>query len=800
MALLVWMIGGTALPPLHAQQEVAKGPVDAVQIRTAMDKGVEFLRRSQNNDGTWDGHPEQPGGVTALCTLAMLNCGVPASDLQVAKALAHLRTKTPEKVYASALIIMAFAAADPKQDAATIKKHALWLQENQAKNENTRGAWAYDRPTGRPDNSNSQFALLGLYEATRADVGVNISPATWKNSLDYWKKSQNEDGSWGYIFDKLVHGRTVPGTGSMTCAGIASLLIAQSMVEQGDAKIQGDNIICCGNQELDEGVESGLRWMGRHFTVRFNPANFSGAGVGWNMYYLYGIERIGRLSGRRFFYGNQGQAHDWYREGAEHLVRTQNVGGSWSGGNDNEGNPPVSTSLALLYLSKGRRPVLLAKAKFGSGNSWNRHRDDVANLTTYVEQEWKADYPIGLSWQVVDLERATVEDLLQSPVLFLSGSEAHEFAPATVQLLRDYIDRGGFIFAEACCPGGGDFDRSFRRAIQQMFADKPEHTLKLLGPEHAIWRAEKSIPPDALRPLWGVDYGCRTCIVYVPPRAADDPPGNLGCWWEINTLRKQLNFTEKTKKQWQGAYGIGLNVLAYATNRELKSKDQNLNLELTGKKVDSGDRALVYLAKLKHPGGCDTAPGALPGILRAAEQQLGFRVEVDSRLIDITGESIFDHHLVFMHGRNDFRLTPNERKRIREYIERGGTLFADAICSSPAFADSFRQEMREIFPQGKIEPIPPTHPLWTNKYGGFDLSKVVRRDPQNAADQPLEARKQVGPPELEGVMVGDRFGVIFSKYDLSCALERHDSLECAGYSREDAERISLNVLLYSLVQ
>jgi hypothetical protein len=54
------------------------------------------------------------------------------------------------------------------------------------------------------------------------------------------------------------------------------------------------------------------------------------------------------------------------------------------------------------------------------------------------------------------------------------------------------------------------------------------------------------------------------------------------------------------------------------------------------------------------------------------------------------------------------------------------------------------------------------------------------------------------PPELEGIRMDDRYGVIFSQFDLSCALEKHDSLECRGYTREDAARIGLNVLLYAL--
>ena len=43
-----------------------------------------------------------------------------------------------------------------------------------------------------------------------------------------------------------------------------------------------------------------------------------------------------------------------------------------------------------------------------------------------------------------------------------------------------------------------------------------------------------------------------------------------------------------------------------------------------------------------------------------------------------------------------------------------------------------------------------------------------------------------------------RWAVVFSPLDLSCALEAHESLQCRGYTRQDAARIALNVLVYSL--
>ena len=155
--------------------------------------------------------------------------------------------------------------------------------------------------------------------------------------------------------------------------------------------------------------------------------------------------------------------------------------------------------------------------------------------------------------------------------------------------------------------------------------------------------------------------------------------------------------------------------------------------------------------------------------------------------------------MVFMHGRNAFRLTDAERKQLKLYVERGGLVFANSICASKAFTESFRREMQAIFPDTPLQPIPKSDPLLTTAFNGFDLSSVTYRDPQpQTGNQPLKPLERKGPPELEGVKIGNRYGVVFSPLDLSCALEKQDTLECRGYVREDAARIGMNVVLYSL--
>ncbi len=52
-------------------------------------------------------------------------------------------------------------------------------------------------------------------------------------------------------------------------------------------------------------------------------------------------------------------------------------------------------------------------------------------------------------------------------------------------------------------------------------------------------------------------------------------------------------------------------------------------------------------------------------------------------------------------------------------------------------------------------------------------------------------------PQLEGVKVNGRWAVIYSKYDIGCALERHQGLDCKGYTYESAMRIAANIVIYS---
>ena len=282
----------------------------------------------------------------------------------------------------------------------------------------------------------------------------------------------------------------------------------------------------------------GIDWLASHFRIDQN----SGAGPLWAFYYLVGLERVGRLSGSRSI-GEQ----DWYRLGAESLVQNQDkTDGSWQNAMI-ERNKTLATSFALIFLAKGRAPVLIKKLRHSSSNDWNNDPDDISNLVEIVSRDRKT----LLTWQVADPNIATIQELLEAPILFFNGHKAPELGAKAKQNLRDFVKNGEFIFAEACC-ASGEFDRGFRELMKEILpADVPE--LQPLAENHPIWRAKNQLTPEA-QSLWGVDQKNRTVVIY--------SRRDLSCYW--NQAEQSAANPAVIK-----AIKVAQNVIEYATGGKI---------------------------------------------------------------------------------------------------------------------------------------------------------------------------------------------------------------------------------------
>ncbi len=744
----------------------AQGEITAQAVQDAIENGKKYMLRQQKADGSWGTSGQFDLGVTSLTVLALLNSGVQTDHPQMTKALQYLRkVALPQKTYEASLMIMALAAAkDGTRDKVRITELVLYLEKTQILRGEGTGAWSYG--SGRSgigsstgDNSNSQYAVLGLRDA--AEYGVEVEEETWKRVRDHWYNDQNGDGGWGYVPQSKA------STGSMTVAGIATMVIVDSMLNDEEEIDEDGNPICCGAAEEDKYLkclEKGVNWLSKNFAVGSNPRNNT-----WHLYYLYGLERAGRLSARRFF-----GEHDWYREGAEYLVAKQLFNGNWKGSGNMEG-PIVATDFCLLFLSKGLAPVLVNKLKYGRrakngrllDNDWDNHHNDVNNLTKLISGLDK--WPKLLTWQQVDSAAATVGDLRQAPVLFISGQDGYDFTQDEIDKLKEYTNQGGTIFAEACCQGDG-FENSFRDAVARMFPDG-EAELKRLPPEHPVFRSEYLFKdPDAVD-LWGVDLGCRTVIFFTPQ--------DVSCLWDKWSPRPPANRSPQLSAMITKATRIGVNVIAYATGRELLQKlDQDESLVAEGRE-DPVTRGKLQVAKIRHTGSWNTAPSALRNLIFAINDKLGMVASTKQRDLVAVDDNIFKYPLLYMHGRHSFEFSRQEQENLRKYLDQGGFLFADACCGAPQFDKSFRELMKELYPEAKMVRLPIDHEIFSPDFGGFDIRKVKRRLPESEnVDVTLKTNVHEVEPLLEAVEVDGRIVAVYSKFDISCALERQSSVAC----------------------
>ncbi len=754
-AICLVLVGAAQFP---AGLGHARGAVTQQEVERAIREGVRFLKQEQRADGSWpDVNGEAQTGSTSLAVLALLTAGEKPDSPHLRKALEFLRSFRPEQLnstYAVSLQTMVFAAADPELDQVRIALNVEWLQTSQIRPGDPvpwPGSWSYSssKRVQPGDNSNTQYALLGLNAA--AEAGVPVKPEVWTLARQYWERSQKNDGSWSYTPDRSV------STASMSCAGISSLVITGLKRFQGTESLNGEAIRNCGHGSTNPNLQRGIDWMASHFRV---GQNFGG-GQQWKFYYLYGLERAGRLAGIRFF----GQ-HDWYRLGAEELVHEQDkLSGFWRGALL-ERDSVLATSFALLFLAKGRAPVLVNKLRHGPKGDWDNDPDDIRNLTGIVSRDWKS----LLTWQVVDPSSASVPDLLQAPIVFLNGHRTPELDELARHNLREFVEQGGFILADACC-SSPEFDAGFRKLVKDLFPEQ-EYQLRRLSEDHPVWRARHLLSPDAY-PLWGIEHGCRTVLIYSPK--------DLSCYWN-QAERSPANTAVIL------ATKVGQNIVDYATGKELPA-DKLTPREVRDFKADPAKRGALRIAKLQHAGQWNVAPLAVPNLMAALrEPPLSFDVVINHKELFARDPALVYYPLVYLHGRAAFSFVKEDLDALRKHLEPGGgTLFADAACGSPAFDAAFRRFVAELLPGSPLVPIPKDDELYSTKVG-FDLGDS-------------QYTKAAGGgkdfPQLEGIKLNGHWAIIYSKYDIGCALERHSGLDCKGYNYDSALKIAANIVIYA---
>jgi len=725
-------------------------PPTGQQVRATILRAVEAFRRAQRPDGTWPDYAQE-GGVTALATYALLAAGVSPDDKGVAAALERLRKIPNQSTYVVSLKTLAFAAADSKKYRAEVQSCADWLVGMQ----HATGAWGYGRAAGappavpeaeqgglravrteaelrqayeRPDLSNTQFAILALSEADRA--GAHVPADVWKKADRHLRVTQLPGGGWGYVFHDPD---AAEAYGSMTAAAIASLYLCNDRIAKAEPADAAAERLAT--------IEKGVAWIVEHYSLSENPNR----ALAWYYFWLYGLERAGVTSGRRTF-GH----HDWFREGTALLVGGQRPDGTWT-------DRLYQDALGLLFLAKGYKPLLVQRMELGS--EWRHDPRDLDHLVQYLEKRIGGD---PVAWQTVSSD-APLSDLLAAPILHLCGRGAIRMLAGSVPHLKEYIEQGGLIVLDA---EGGDaaFTQSARHLLAEAF---PESKFEAVAADHPLFRAAHRVAPI---PLEVMNVGCRAAVVLAPKGLADG-------WAAGDPLKPN------------DALALGENLALYATGASPLADRLAAAAMMQLPPDQPPPRGAWQLGQVQHNGDWNPRPYAMPRLLKDVADRFGIAVFSRPVPVRLTDPNLGRLPILYMTGHYAFHLSDAERAALKEYLDHGGFLWAEACCGRKAFDAAFRDLVKQMFPDAAMEELKGDHPILSGKVGV--AIPTVAYSPAVQAESPDLKR-----PVVWGLERGGHLVLAYSPYGLAPGLDGIKTYGARTLAPEDAHRLATNILLY----
>ncbi|BBM85368.1 prenyltransferase/squalene oxidase repeat-containing protein [Candidatus Uabimicrobium amorphum] len=329
------------------------------KVKSAIDRGVRYLRYSQNKEGHW-GHP----GVTALVLysffLSPRKYG-PDDGPWVRRPIEHLvslqkknggiyATNLGNYITAVALLALSGNPDVAKQHEDVIKKAQQYLVDLQC-DEGEGYDPAKDPFYGgvgyggdeRPDLSNTQYAMEALH-----DSGLSKDHEVYKKALIFLQRCQNRTESndqigkgWvandgGFVYYPAnskagSDGSKYRSYGSMTYAGIKSYIYAS--VDKNDPRVQ-----------------AAYKWIASNYDLSENPGGVGHKGL---FYYYHTFAKTMSVYGEDTITDDKNVVHNWREDLAKVLLEKQREDGSWVNTQDKwwEGDPRLVTAYAVLALS-----------------------------------------------------------------------------------------------------------------------------------------------------------------------------------------------------------------------------------------------------------------------------------------------------------------------------------------------------------------------------------------------------------------------------------------------------------------
>jgi hypothetical protein len=193
------------------------------------------------------------------------------------------------------------------------------------------------------------------------------------------------------------------------------------------------------------------------------------------------------------------------------------------------------------------------------------------------------------------------------------------------------------------------------------------------------------------------------------------------------------------------------------------------------------------IARLKYAGGGDwyNDPSGEVNLLKFAKQYAGIDADPKYEFTEISSDNFFSYPFLFMTGHGNINFSDYEARRLREYLDNGGFLYAD---DDYGMDKAFRREIKKVYPDADLVELPFSYGLY---HCLFDFP-----------NGPPKTHEHNGkPPQGFGIIRGGRL-VIYYTYESNPSdgwvdPEVHKDPED---KRQEALRFGTNILVWALTQ
>lgn len=195
----------------------------------------------------------------------------------------------------------------------------------------------------------------------------------------------------------------------------------------------------------------------------------------------------------------------------------------------------------------------------------------------------------------------------------------------------------------------------------------------------------------------------------------------------------------------------------------------------------------LTIAQLQYSGGGDwyANPSGLPNLLAEIGNRTGLPVSPRPAQTQLTDPDLWTYPYLYMTGHGNVRFSAEEVQILRRYLSAGGFLHAD---DNYGLDESFRREMKRVFPEYELVEIPHDHAIYHTFYELPDgLPKVHLHDGK--------------PSQGFGIFHEGRLVVFYSyESDLGNGWEDAERHNDPPEAREAAFRMGVNLFVYALAQ